>query len=91
VVDRADGHPVTWTITHSVELTIGQLSYTALSTTVGAGIVGLLFGLLLVRELWRIRTTAADPVRGRVIDVLLAPLLIAFPLIVVARLLTLVS
>jgi hypothetical protein len=82
---------MTWTISQSVELTIGQLSYTALSTTVGAAAVGLLLGLLLVRELWRIQRTLANPDRGRVIDVLLAPLLIAFPVIVVARLLTLVS
>jgi hypothetical protein len=80
---------MTWTISHSVEQTIGQVSYTALSTTVGAVVLGLLFGLLLVREIWRLRPT--DPARGRVLDVLLAPLLIAFPLIVLARLLTLLS
>jgi hypothetical protein len=82
---------MTWTITAGVAASTRANSFAALSSTVGAILIGLLVVLLLLRELRRIRARPGDREAGEVIDVLLAPLLLAYPLIVVVRLLLLLQ
>lgn len=82
---------MTWTISAEVERAIRENTYTGLSTSVGIAVIALLVLLLLVRDIRGIaRRGAARPFIA-FLDVLLGPLLIAFPVIIVARLLILLQ
>lgn len=82
---------MTWTINAGVELAIRENTYTALSTSIGVAVVALLVVLLLLRDVRHIGRRPGDRDFLAVIDVLLGPLLIAFPVLVVARLLILLG
>jgi hypothetical protein len=76
---------MTTTVTSLAAKALASNSYDDLSTTIGLAVIGVLMLLLLVREFAPILRDGAAIQETRALDLALAPLLIVFTIIVIAR------
>jgi hypothetical protein len=77
---------MTTTVTNLASAAVTQISYYNLSASIGLAVIGVLALLLLVREFAPILRGAAAHRETRALDMILAPLLIVFSIIILARL-----
>ncbi len=77
---------MTSTVTNAITSAITTLTYNTLSTTVGIIAIVLLIVLLVQRELVCAVGTARAAARVQALDIAIAPLLLAFVVIVTVRL-----
>ncbi len=82
---------MTTSVTSQAAMALSSNSYDALSTTIGLAVIGVLVLLLLVRELAPILRSGVAPQETRALDMAIAPLLIVFAIIVIARMAELLS
>ncbi len=81
---------MTSTVSQFTTSTITSTSYDALSTSIGIIAIVLLIVLLLLKETARAFGRGRAPIWVRTLDVAIMPLLLAFTVVVVLRLLSLV-